>query len=251
MFVARNFIHRRLKQIKGIFTMKKIIPPMFAALATVAATPAMSASITLNDSFTVNATTSSSYYGDTHGRDMAGMRIIANYMDGTSSTYSLKGGYRSFSGYVSEPDFNLYIEYDSDISPWYLNISRAVDSIVFDGAYGDSVFDVTLPGGQSTPGSGEGPSFSSGSPAQMHATYSGAVKVNGAPAVGDLYRFLTLDFLSTSGYTGSFEFIADTDSLTMSKISTVPIPAPLALLAGGLIMLFGASKRNKKRASSQ
>ena len=218
---------------------------MFAALAAVAVTPAMSACVILNDSFTVNATTSSSNYEDTLGADMAGMRIIANYMDGTSSTYSLKSGYRTFDGYVSNSDLSLYIEYDTDIFPWYLNTTRALDSIVFDGAYGDSAFDVALPGGQSTPGSGEGSIFYSGS--NIQATYSGAVKVNGAPAVGDLYRFLTLDFLSISGYTGSFNFMADTDTLRMSKISTVPIPAPLALLAGGLIMLFGANKRNKKR----
>lgn len=229
--------------------MKKIISPMFAALAAIATSPAMSASIILNDSFTVNATTSSSNYEDTLGADMSGMRIIANYIDGTSSIYSLESSYSTFDGYVSEPDFSLYIEYDTDIFPWYLNTTRALDNIVFDGAYGGSAFDVALPGGQSTPGSGEGSHLYPGFH-DIQATYSGAVKVNGAPAVGDLYRYLTLDFLSISGYTGSLSFMADTDTLTMSKISTVPIPAPLALLAGGLIMLFGASRRNKKRASS-
>ena len=184
---------------------------MFAALAAVAVTPAMSASIILNDSFTVNATTSSSDYGETFGADMDGMRITANYMDGASKTYTFRGYYHRyfpFAGYVHNSDLSLDIDYDTDFSPWELNITRAVDSIVFDGAPGGSVFDVALPGGQSTSGSGEGNSPHPSSQ-EFQATYSGAVKVNGAPAVGDLYRYLTLDFLSISGYTGSFNFIAD------------------------------------------
>ncbi len=54
-------------------------------------------------------------------------------------------------------------------------------------------------------------------------TYSGPVSLTGDSFYGDLYRYMTLEF--SRPFTGILTFLADTDN---------PVPAPGALILGGL-----------------
>lgn len=144
---------------------------------------------------------------------------------------------------------------DSFNTNWNLDAdySYSISNIFMDAGAGDAVFDV-LSGQIGTSGSADGLAFQqTGWPDfdNIIATYSGAVGLNGAGPVGDLYRYLNLSFDPAFDRRDNLSFKADTDSLIIAgditPVDPVPEPNTLLLMGFGLAGLVGyARKRSRK-----
>src|SRR5690606_825577 len=113
-----------------------------------------------------------------------------------------------------------------------------------DAGAGDTVFDA-LSGVAGSPGSAQGWPFAilGTNLWDVTATYSGPVGIGGAAPVGDLYRYLRLDFAQP--FSGTLSFENDTDNLRIGgDLTPVPEPATLVLFGMGLA---GAGLRRFRR----
>ncbi len=180
----------------------------------------------------------------TTGAMMDGMAITANFTGGGSQTlYWADTG--AVSGGVTGTNWSLSESGDTFGGSWSLSSSVGIDSIFIDAGVGNTVFDISWVG-EGTPGSASGWTFQTGTAFDIVATYSGVVSVGANPAVGDLWRYLNIDF--TQGFSGAMTYIADTDNLLYAgDINPVPEPTGLLLLATGLLGLGFAHRRKLKR----
>ncbi len=186
----------------------------------------------------------------TYGNMMYGMGISIGWNSGSLSDYVWGDLGASMSG-ISDAWGSLQMSGDTYNSYWTLNISHStsiIDSIFFDAGTGDAVFDV-VSSGSSTPGSEKGRPFTRSSGySNIAATYSGIVKLTGEPAVGDLYRYLNLDFTTGFTSTDSLAFQMDTDSLEIEGDIHAPEPATILLLGAGILSLLGYRRRFSKKS---
>ena len=195
--------------------------------------------VNYDNSSTYNTTALTGYA--TNGAMMDGMAVTANFIGGGSETlYWADTG--AASGGVSGTGWGLSESGDTFGGFWSLSSSVGISSIFIDAGVGNTVFDIDWVG-YGTDGSASGWTFQTDDPFDITATYSGEVSVGGAAAVGDLWRYLNLDF--TQGFSGGMRFIADTDNLLYAgDINPVPEPTGLLLLASGLLGL-GFLRRRK------
>jgi hypothetical protein len=133
---------------------------------------------------------------------------------------------------------------------WTLT-GAGLTSLFIDAGAGDSVFDTSFGGLTGTAGSALGVTFNTAYTGNITATYSGPVALTGNPPVGDLFRFLRLDFTG-GALSGTITFGQDTDNLglrgDLTPLNPVPVPEPasLLLLGSGLV---GAVLRQRRRAA--
>ena len=191
---------------------------------------------------------------ETAGDMMVGMAFTAFFSGGGSETRywidlsdeegGVFGDYWSMQ--VSGDTF-----YDS---AWLLgaNLPYGITSLYIDAGLGDTVFDTDYSPYPGTTGSASGKDFEveSGQLSDITATYYGAVALTGSDPVGDLYRYLKIDFASAFA-SGEMVFTQDTDNILLAgdinPVNPVPEPATMLLLGSGLIGLVGLGRRKLRK----
>jgi len=198
---------------------------------------------------TTNNTDSLTGFGTT-GDLMAGMDVTAHFADGSSeSTTWTSLGFPA--GNAVGADWSIFESGDTFGSHWILSndTGKTMSRVVIDAGPGDTVFD-TDSSIFGTPGSARGWTFevvSDHSALDIMATYVDEVALTGDTPVGDLYRFLDIDFHATglaSG--GDLRWISDTDNIAFAGDLT-PIPEPSTLLVLSLGGLLGTAVRRRRQ----
>lgn len=202
----------------------------------------------------------------TYGSDLIGAQITANYADGSSEnmtwwsnpqTFTEPNGYTytTIDGYANGDNIDMMLLWDGfEVTTTSLLTSLSINllpaGVVFD----------TDPSLDDSPGGGSTPGTSFGFPMELYseyasltgsvtATYTGIVNLFGAPAAGDLFTTMTVDFsnLSAGGILGDIAFRSDMDAMRYTDdLSPVPLPSSLSLLLlglGGLGLRRHASRR--------
>jgi hypothetical protein len=157
----------------------------------------------------------------TYGDMMDGMTVTANGSD--TAVWATTG---AGAGAASGSGWSLAESGDTFSSVWTLTSDISLDSLTIDARLGRTVFDMVMDP-TLTPGSERGRPFTlvdaGNYTGDILVTYSGPVSLEGQSFYGDLYRYMTIDF--STPFTGVLTFLADTDN---------PVPAPGALILGGL-----------------
>ncbi len=180
------------------------------------------------------------------GEDMAGMAVSVFYENGSFDTVPwVSSGVGSRTGHAKSPRFFLEQRSDTRIRPWTLtNVSPpptkggaglGITRVLIDAGPGNSIFDTTLGGLFGTSGSGPGRTFEVPGiltlPWDIVATYRDEVALTGQSAIGDLFRFLDIEFRNEGGLPGlrSVFFFADTDGILIDgDITPEPDNSPPA-----------------------
>lgn len=210
------------------------------------------------------------------GVDLVGAQVTATYADTTSEALTWGALDPFTAGAATGTDFAIYMDFEGfDIRATkqltHLRIELTNSFSLVDGS-GRSVFDVLTadtnePGNTPTSAFGFPVRFEGQSYAQVSffgtllpfgettdapegtvtATYSDSVSVGGAPAQGDLFSTLSIDFagLNAGFFQGEANFETDIDTLRVA--SPVPLPAGLPLLLAGLGGLMLVRSRRKSR----
>jgi hypothetical protein len=145
----------------------------------------------------------------TSGDMMAGMRITASFVDGSSES-AIWSTTNTTSGGAFGTGWSLTEVGNSFDQPWtFNNIGQGITSLIIDAIPGNTVFDI-FPYGDDLPqtdGSADGWGFETlTGQAPTSSAYSDIIDIS----AGDLFGKLSLYW--TSGFTGLMNFRADTDS---------------------------------------
>lgn len=222
-----------------------------AVVFSLAALPAGAAILTEDNSSPDNIPGLTGF--QTTGADMVGMEVTATFGSGFSETLSWTAT-GTDSGGVSGSGWSLTQSGDTFGSfSWAFSFTddlvrhdvSLLTGLTLNGIPGLTVFDRTEPS-PGTDGSESGWDLETNltNDALVAGEYSDPVGIGGKKPVGDIFHTLTIDFTGLSGdgvRSTDFTFVQDTDN--DSRLTQVPLPGTLALLALGLLGLGAASRR--------
>jgi len=203
------------------------------------------------------------------GSDMVGMLVTFTWKDASNTTYSAtvpwvlgQGNFAGEANYNLETggSFSLQEQNKTYGDPWDINIKHTATGmtligITLDGLPGMTVFDRsfgdTFPGiGHEdladksayfgTAGSYRGLDFekTGGKDINVIVTYYGAVALGDAVPVGDVFRFMKVDFGIGLEINDQYSWKADTDKVSGGDFP-VPLPPTALLVGSGLLGLAG------------
>ncbi|MEO0534932.1 MAG: PEP-CTERM sorting domain-containing protein [Cyanobacteria bacterium P01_A01_bin.123] len=185
----------------------------------------------------------------TGGDDMDGMRILVEFLNGTSQE-AIWGTTGTNTGGAFGTDWGLTFSNSTTFgNSWTFNANNSlgISSLTIDAVPGNTVFDDG--NGISTPGSAGGWAFEVTSGTGPDAwDYSNPIDIS----TGDLWGTLSMSW--DAGFTGTMKFIADTDNGTINNPVTsvaADVPEPgtaIALL--GIAALGAGSTRKLKQSQS-
>ncbi len=190
----------------------------------------------------------------TTGADMTGLRVSATFSNGfnQSLSWATTG---ATSGGVSGTGWGLSLAGDSFTTNWNFTFASPgsllqLTQLILDGSTGLTVFDRTFGNATGTPGSALGLDFSFAASTcgscVANATYSGLTSIGAAPAVGDLWQILTVDFVNSTGPRTNWSFVQDTDN-DSRFVPGIPEPETYALMLGGLGLMGWLGRRRKQQ----
>ncbi|QUJ77648.1 hypothetical protein KDD17_06710 [Sulfitobacter albidus] len=167
------------------------------------------------------------------GVDLAGTQITATYADGTVETLT----WVAFDPYTFGGVTGADIDMSFGFSAHALSTTKLLTTLTFDLLAASSVFDITTTMEDDTDGINT-PTSKNGFPFELiemdealtgsvGVTYSNIVSLGDAPAQGDLFTSMTIDFsaLSTGGLLGDVTWNSDIDTLALAGDLT-PLPPP-------------------------
>jgi hypothetical protein len=207
---------------------------------------------------------------DVTGDEMAGMLVTFKWIENSNNyqqtvPWVAAPGNKGSAEIVFEAPnnyFNLNNNNNTFANPWDVSIGnkatgKILTGITLDGFPGNTVFDrsfgYTAPqAGQEnlgtasaffgTSGSALGSDFlkTGGPEIDVIVTYRGPVQVGANAAVGDIFRFMDVDFGAGLGPNDQYSWKADTDSVV------VPIPGAVLLLGAGVARLVAYARRRQE-----
>jgi hypothetical protein len=207
------------------------------------------------DNGTINSTTALTGFS-TYGDMMDGMVVTAFFANSTSETLAWADTGLGSGGVTSGADWSLSESGDTFNSNWTLanHSSQTMTRLLIDAGPGNSVFDTQAIGDVGgTAGSERGWNFevTNAYSSDITATYRDAVALTGDAPVGDLFRFLDVEFQGNGFVRNSWlTFRADTDNILFAGDinPVVPEPASLAIwsLLGGVGIAVGQWRRRRR-----
>lgn len=198
---------------------------------------------------TTNFTTEISTF-QTSGSMMDGMKFTARFGDGSSqqAIWADDPMTGADAGHAVGTNWQVRENGDTFGGEWHLEnrTGKVLTSLEIDAGPGGTVFDTDFGGMEGTPGSSAGLNFSifdTMTGLSLLATYTDRVALTGQSPVGDLWRFLRIDFQNTGGLASgaAITFVQDTDTLKFGDL-VVPLPSG-AGMAAACAALAGLRRR--------
>lgn len=184
----------------------------------------------------------------TGGDDMDGMKILVDFLDG-SSEEAIWGTTGTNAGGAFGTNWGLTFSGSTTFSSsWTFSNSNSlgISALTINAIPGNTVFDDGQ--GVSTPGSAGGRAFSTTSgEAPDTWSYSDSIDIS----TGDLWGTLSMGW--DDGFTGTMKFRADTDNGTIDNPVTaaaVPEPGTVTALVGIAALGAGATRKRKQSQSA-
>lgn len=199
---------------------------------------------------TTNYTTAISTF-QTSGSMMDGMKLTAFFGDGSSQLvlWGDDAGTGPDAGHAVGTNWQVRENGDTFGSAWQLEnrTGKSLTKLVIDAGPGDTVFDTTFDFMDGTSGSAAGSDFAANDTMtglEILATYTDRVALTAANPVGDLWRFLTIEFLNQGGLASgtALTWYQDTDNLKFGGDLIVPLPTA-ASMALATALLGGVRRR--------